>query len=288
MNPNTLVDVCKILKNCFDSAEFKPIIDLLAEDVVRTSMWYEDIVGKEAMIEYFRSKIQILDGNLNYRASLATLEYLNGLPASMAETRAIAKQGTHEGSVKIKEGSKIILWYPEGKPVVVLKGLEHSTVKPVLIDLVLNDEGLISKYNLVDSQLYNYKEVIDPNEYTYDELQELGMAEVERYFTAQCYKVKTLPYQKGYYPHMILEDRVLPQSVTVFTDHYPFVGRAINDVYDFIQNEDEKLSRATLFVFAQVTSLALPKHIIRKDQPYAFRIEEIFTYTELMEYLEQS
>ena len=66
-----------LLKDCYETADFKVIFPYLAQDIKRVSMWYDDIVGIEAFIDYLNMKADQLQKFPLPRYHLAKLKYIN-------------------------------------------------------------------------------------------------------------------------------------------------------------------------------------------------------------------
>lgn len=277
MHTSHYLHIYKILIDCMEQGRFETFFPYLADDVKRTSMWYaEDITGKTDVMDYFNAKAEYMAENNHYHATLAYLKYIDGQPSTMAESpKVIATEGSRAGDQFIPGGTKVVLWYPEGEPVVLIRSDLITQKAPTMITLDFDVNGLVKAYNLVNSELYAYEEVREFGVRNPDDLLRMAIQEVALHFHDFGYTVKILPDHVTTFPHMTVTRDNQTQQVSVFTDHAPFIGKADPDLLKYLGFRALDTRQPAIVAFTQLTGLGQVPHRILTTDDYRFTLDRL-------------
>lgn len=270
-------NVYEVLCDCFEKGQFDDFVPFLSTDIVRTSMWdYEEIKGIEAMCAYFKSKEKSMAQNDHHFASLAILKYINNEPAGFSKDyQCVASKGSQAGDQEIPEGSQIVMYYPEGETVIVLKSNYLKTDDPVLIRLDINAQNKVMGYHIVNSALYAFEELDRRAYLSYHDLQQIAIQEAALYFHSLGYSVEIKYYYPMIFPHMILHKDEAKQMVNVMADHAPFVGKASEDLLKFFAHQALKTQLPSIVVYAKIIGLGDHPSLITKKDSYRCELMRI-------------
>ena len=269
--------VYKVLMDCMEQGKFDAFFPYLADDVKRSSMWYaDDITGKDDVIAYFKDKEAVMAENDHYFSSLAYLKYIDGQPATMAESpKVVSSEGSKAGDQILPVGTKLVLWYPEGEPVVLIRTSHYSQKAPTMVRLDFDANNLVRSYNLVDSTLFAYDEVREYGILDHHDIQKLAIQEVAMHFHDLGYLVQVHSYQPGFFPHMNILQGTESQEVSVFADHAPFIGKADDDLMKSLGIHARHTNKPAIIAFVQIIGLGKEQHRILTTDPYHFTIDRL-------------
>jgi hypothetical protein len=261
------------LKDCFNKGKFDDFYQYLAPDVIRTSMWYEDIVGYQAVLTYYKTKETEMAENVHYHASLAKL-----VNSNKENTKFPANVSGNSFEVRNFETpqhiTKLTLAYQEGEIVILLKD-DIFSVEDVLVCLDFNPSGLISAIHLSDPKLYVYEEIIDSAELNSVQLSELAIAYVDKYYKDLGYTTNRIPFELDLFPHIHIKKGNEYHQIIVYADHYPFYGAKNKEIKEFFALGSYCSKISIKFVHVQVEGLGIYKHYIQHSDKTHCHIKKI-------------
>lgn len=134
----------KVVGQAYESARFSEIFPLLAEDAVWESQWrLGSEQGRDQVIRYFGIKEKALrDAGFSIRWAVVELvDSLNMMPC-------------HDG-----KGNRVHvgLYYPKGKLCLYVEQDLDGEVSGTIIDLTMNEDGLITRIDLCMPELFCFK-----------------------------------------------------------------------------------------------------------------------------------
>lgn len=232
----TKLQLLELIGECFDSADFTKLYPYLAQDVERQNSWHPTIVGKEEVIQYLEYKAK---SKMHHFNRLALTQYIDGMPATLAQKRIVSAPGSMAGDHEMIAGSQIALWYDENEPVLLL----HETFfEPPLasLHLTLNNEGLIKVIGIYNPVFYAFKDHPSCHKLQdYNKLIQAMKYETAMYINDEGYKVILKDKYFTMIPHLqaIKEDKFIP--VLIFADISPFKGAVNEDVVRSIFNHTD-------------------------------------------------
>lgn len=274
MDTNKL-EIYKRLTDSFNKGTFKDFLPYLAPEVIRTSMWYDDVVGLDAVIDYYTYKEFEMQKNFHSHASLARLSYIDNKPSTFSSPiHADIASDAQVISPMTKQRLNAMLWYPEDEAAILLK-TDIFSIADVLVRLSFNADGLIKEVNLSDPELYTFEEIVDEDVMNGTQLSETAIDYVENYYKDQGYAIERVPFELDLFPHLHIRKEDEYHQIIVLTDHYPFYGTVNQDIPEFfaLRSFNAKLSIKLLHM--QVEGLGEFKHYIRPNDPTLCHIKVI-------------
>lgn len=139
------------LSECYSTGYFVGFVIQLADDCVFESQWvWQPKRGKEEVMAYFLAKGETFQANKSC-PSCVIVELIGNLNQVKDADFQVNGQPTH-GSFG--------LWYEDGKLCLLMRqNLDGQTIS-VIVDLKLNDQGLISRIDLCMPELFRYREYV--------------------------------------------------------------------------------------------------------------------------------
>lgn len=272
-----------LLKDCYETADFSPLLPFLSPEVKRVSMWYDDIVGIDAFIEYLHTKENHSRMNSLSRYSLAKLSYINNQPATYSSIEHNhVHPDSHLGKYKPDENTRFALWYPEDEFVLLAQDSIYADVD-VVIRIELNAKGQLICLSLSDAHLYAYT-LVDVQQYTDVQLCQMAVDFIDDHYHKLGYETHVVPYEVDIFPHLHVQKQNTQHQVVVLVDRYPFSGGCDEDVARFLAMRSYLSNCVIKLIHVQVESLGLHKHRFGVDDPIQCHIlsaQDAYTpYTE--------
>ena len=141
---DTHLHALKIVGQAYVSAHFDKIFPLLAEDCVWSSQWRLDSEdGRDQVIRYFKAKEEAFIG-FEHTCRFAIVE----LVGDMNLNPSIDSNGKR---------AYVGLFYPEGKLCIYMEQDLDGQINGTIIDLTLNEDGLITRIDLCMPELFRFK-----------------------------------------------------------------------------------------------------------------------------------
>ena len=144
INKETHLQALKVVAEAYQTVCFGGIFPLLAEDCVWESQWRLDPeCGRDQVIRYYIQKEESMRG------------YEDTLRCGIVELVGSFNPVSGEG----KDGRRVSagLLYPDGKLCVYMEQLLDGQINGILIDLTLNEDGLITRIDLCMPELFRFR-----------------------------------------------------------------------------------------------------------------------------------
>ena len=272
-----------LLKDCYETADFKVIFPYLAQDIKRVSMWYDDIVGIEAFIDYLNMKADQLQKFPLPRYHLAKLKYINNQPSTFSKLENnLVHPDSKIGDLKPNQNTRFALWYPEGEHILLIQENIYEEAD-VVIRLELNEQGLISCLSLSDTKLYAY-DLLEDHLRSDVQLGQAAVDFINEHYRKLGYETHAVPYEVDIFPHLHVIKQNTKFQVVVLVDRYPFSGGINKDIELFLGMRSYLSQCPIKLVNVQVESLGPHKHRFEMDHPiqcHILSIQDAYTpYTE--------
>ncbi|NCB41173.1 MAG: sel1 repeat family protein [Clostridia bacterium] len=187
----------EILKNCFNSANFEPLFDLLSEDAVYRSEWIKDqIQGKPNIQEHLRkiSERCFYENGITH----AELAFIKGL--NLNQTKLIQPQ-VGQFCIEMK--------FIYNESVVLLEGHNNIIEKIEIVNI-----------NSIEYELIENSEVLER-----EGVYACGVEIVRQYMFHEKYRILSYTRKEGAFPQIRAERDGINYIIIVGVEVAPFMGR---------------------------------------------------------------